>query len=215
MLARGLRVPPIPGFNPLKMKKSFIRTAADSGRINRMEPSAAAATYEIRRAAVPNHQVDDVLRLLHLDLLTRGASAQELGSWLWANHWFPHLNRRPEVLALADALPRDWRTGTFCDPQIILQFPHVGPVPEVTFHVDREPEWADGRRYRRIVGIALSAWHRQNGGLLIEQDAEAAPIELDAGDAVAMTPNLFHSGGINLTGEIRYGVYFRWLHDAA
>src|SRR5206468_8805441 len=105
---------------------------------------------------------------------------------------------------LADALPRDWRTGTFCDPQIILQFPHVGPVPEVTFHVDREPEWADGRRYRRIVGIALSAWHRQNGGLLIEQEAEAAPIELDAGDAVAMTPNLLHSGGINLTGEIRY-----------
>jgi ectoine hydroxylase-related dioxygenase (phytanoyl-CoA dioxygenase family) len=36
-------------------------------------------------------------------------------------------------------------------------------------------------------------------------------VELDPGDAVAMTPDLEHSGGINRTGSLRYGVYFRWL----
>jgi len=28
-----------------------------------------------------------------------------------------------------------------------------------------------------------------------------------------MTPDLEHSGGVNLTGAIRYGVYFRYLGD--
>jgi hypothetical protein len=26
-----------------------------------------------------------------------------------------------------------------------------------------------------------------------------------------MTPDLPHSGGINRSGRLRYGVYFRWL----
>ena len=36
-------------------------------------------------------------------------------------------------------------------------------------------------------------------------------VELDPGDAVMMSPAVWHSGGINRTGSIRYGVYFRWL----
>jgi ectoine hydroxylase-related dioxygenase (phytanoyl-CoA dioxygenase family) len=36
-------------------------------------------------------------------------------------------------------------------------------------------------------------------------------VELDAGDAVLLPPDLPHSGGVNRTGSIRYGVYFRWL----
>lgn len=180
-----------------------------------MEQPAATAGFEIERGAVGGERTDDVLRLLHLDLLTRGAGAAELGGWLWGSHWFPHLRHRPELAALVDALPPRWRTGTLCDPQIILQFPHVGPKPEVTFHVDREPDWAQGRRYLRIVGIALSPWRRENGGLLVKpEQQDALPIELDAGDAVRMTPDLAHSGGVNLTGQIRYGVYLRWLGQA-
>jgi hypothetical protein len=167
--------------------------------------------YEIRRGVIPCQLIDDALRVVHLDLLQRGASAEELGAWLWGAHWFPHLRYAPEIVALADALPEDWRSGDRCDPQILLQFPHAGPAPEVTFHVDQEPAWAEGKRYRRIVGVPLSRWHRANGGLLVKSGDEAKPVELDPGDAVAMAPDLPHSGGINTTGSVRYGVYFRWL----
>jgi hypothetical protein len=167
--------------------------------------------FDVRRDVLDTSLIDDALRLLHLDLLERGASAEELGAWLWGTHWFPHLNHAPEIVALADALPADWQTGERCDPQILLQFPHSGPVPEITFHVDQEPAWAGDKRYRRIVGVPLSTWRRDNGGLLVKRGADVEAVELDPGDAVAMTPDLEHSGGINRTGSLRYGVYFRWL----
>jgi hypothetical protein len=171
-----------------------------------------AGSYEIRRGVVPHELIEGALRVLHVDLLERGAAASELSEWLWGMHWFPHLRHRPEIVALRDALPADWRQGEPCDPQILLQFPHVGEVPPVTFHIDKEPPWAEGRCYARIVGVPLSRWTRENGGLLVElRDGRAAPVELEPGDAVMMTPDLSHSGGINLTGGIRYGVYFRWL----
>src|SRR3954453_2877473 len=110
---------------------------------------------EIARGHLPRELIDDALRLLHLDLLSNGASADQLGEWLWGAHWFPHLNWAPEITGLAEALPEPWRTGTVCDPQILLQFPHKGPAPEITFHVDEEPGWAGGRRYARTVGIPL------------------------------------------------------------
>lgn len=174
---------------------------------------ASASHHDVARSVVPHELVDDALRLLHLDLLERGASAGTLGDWLWGAHWFPHLNYEPAIVALAEALPAGWRTGQMTDPQILLQFPHVGPEPEITFHVDEEPPWAEGRRYLRIVGVPLSPWRERNGGLLVERDGEAIPVELDPGDAVMMTPGLPHSGGVNRTGAIRYGVYFRWLQD--
>jgi hypothetical protein len=129
-------------------------------------------------------------------------------------HWFPHLKYHDDIVALAQSLPEDWRTGRFCDPQILLQFPHVGPEPEITFHLDKEPDWAESRRYLRIVGVPLSPWRPDNGGLLIEVEDGVAPIELDPGDAVMLTPDLPHSGGVNRTGAVRYGVYFRWLEES-
>jgi hypothetical protein len=170
---------------------------------------------QIVRGTLPLDLVDDALRLLHVDLLERGASAAELSEWLWGAHWFPHLIWRDEITRLAEALPEEWRTGSMCDPQILLQFPHVGLEPRITFHVDDEPEWAEGRRYLRIVGVPLSRWRRENGGLLVERDKAAIPVELDPGDAVLMAPGLRHSGGVNLTGSVRYGVYFRWLEESS
>ena len=173
---------------------------------------AATSQLQIRRRVVPPALVDDALRLLHVDLLQRGASAAELGEWLWGAHWFPHLRDAPPITALAEALPPPWRSGMRCDPQILLQFPHVGPVPDVTFHLDQEPEWAGIRRYRRIVGVPLTPWRAENGGLIVNQPLTGPEsVELDPGDAVMMSPSLPHSGGINRTGSIRYGVYFRWL----
>jgi hypothetical protein len=185
---------------------------AATGREDRANSrSMSTPALQIARGVVPAERVDAALRAIHLDLLERGASPAELGEWLWGMHWFPHLTYREEILALADALPPDWQAGSRCDPQILLQFPHVGPEPEVTFHLDEEPDWAAGRRYERIVGVALSPWRRENGGLLVKEgDAELA-VELDPGDAVLLAPDLPHSGGVNRTGTVRYGVYFRWL----
>jgi hypothetical protein len=176
-----------------------------------MQRRAAGAEYRVGRGIVPPELVADALRLLHLDLLRRGATPELLADWLWSAHWFPHLNHDPAVVALAEALPPDWRGGTLCDPQILLQFPHVGPEPEITFHVDEEPHWAQDRHYVRIVGVPLSPWRWRNGGLLVRLDDETVAVELDPGDAVMMTPDLPHSGGVNRTGTVRYGIYFRWL----
>jgi ectoine hydroxylase-related dioxygenase (phytanoyl-CoA dioxygenase family) len=178
-----------------------------------MASSPGPGRFEVERGVVEQHRLDDALRLLHLDVLQNGASSDQLSEWLWGAHWFPHLNWRPEITALAEALPPEWRTGTMCDPQILLQFPHTGPEPEIVFHTDEEPAWAAGRRYLRIVGVPLSPWRAENGGLLAEIDGDAAPIELHPGDAVAMAPDLRHSGGVNVTGSIRYGIYFRWLQE--
>jgi hypothetical protein len=175
--------------------------------------STTNSSYDVGRSLIPADLIDAVLRLLHLDLLENGASAQTLADWLWSAHWFPHLNYRAAVVALADALPADWRTGTMSDPQIFLQFPHCGPQPEITFHVDQEPHWAHGRRYLRIVGVPLTPWRLENGGLLIKLDDETIAVEIDPGDAVLIKPDLPHSGGLNLTGSVRYGIYFRWLQD--
>jgi hypothetical protein len=176
--------------------------------------SPVSGSFEVARNVVPQERVDAALRMLHLDLLQRGASAQELGKWLWSVHWFPHLNEREEILALADALPPEWTSGRICDPQILLQFPHVGPEPEISFHLDQEPAWAEGRRYRRIVGVPLSPWREDNGGLLVQTAEAAMPVEVEPGDAIMMTPDLPHSGGVNRTGSLRYGVYFRWLTES-
>ena len=180
-----------------------------------MPQSTPTATFHVERGIVAPRLVDDVLRVLHLDLLERGADAGELSDWLWGAHWFPHLRHRDEVLALAEALPGSSRTGSLCDPQILLQFPHTGPEPEITFHVDEEPHWAGDRPYARIVGVPLSPWRRDNGGLLVREPSGTTAVELDPGDAVMMTPDLPHSGGVNLTGSLRYGVYFRWLVPGA
>lgn len=176
-------------------------------------PTQRTTAYDVAAGVIPQALVDDALRLLHLELLSKGASAEQLSEWLWATHWFPDLKWRDEITALAGALPPEWQTGQMCDPQILLQFPHTGPVPDITFHVDKEPEWAGERRYQRIVGVPLSAWRRENGGLLVKVDGEVVPVEVSPGDAVMMAPELEHSGGVNLTGSIRYGVYFRFVEE--
>lgn len=187
--------------------------ATTTGREGKPAPERVAPGVEVRRGQIPDELVDGALRLLHLDLITRGANADEIGKWLWSVHWFPHLRDDPAIRALAEALPPEWRQGEICEPQILLQFPHSGPEPQIKYHLDQEPDWAQGRRYSHIVGIALSRWDRDNGGLLIETPAEPIAVTLAPGDVVRMEPQVSHSGGINRTGSIRYAVYFRWLQS--
>src|SRR3954447_5021905 len=126
------RIPRVPGFIR-RVDEEVIAALVRRGIRRPCCENAGVASDEmqIARGAVPLDLVDDALRLLHVDLLERGAGPAELGQWLWGAHWFPHLIWREEITRLAEALPAEWRTGTMCDPQILLQFPHVGPVPQV------------------------------------------------------------------------------------
>jgi hypothetical protein len=179
-----------------------------------MEP-LQTATYEIARAVIPPQLVDNALRAIHVEWLSKGTPAEQMSEWLWATHWFPDIRWSDPITELASALPEEWQTGQMADPQILLQFPHTGPEPDITFHVDKEPEWAGERRYLRIVGVPLSPWRRENGGLLVQFGGETIPVELDPGDAVMMEPDLLHSGGVNHTGALRYAVYFRYVEEPA
>jgi len=172
-----------------------------------------ARGFAVLRKAVPPAAVESVLRHIHLDLVRNGLDAETLGGWLWGAHWFPHLRWDPEIVELASYLPESLREGEMCDPQILLQPPDADGDQEITSHVDQEPDWAEGRRYRAIVGFALTPAHEGNGGLIVwpfDTD-EPEPLELETGDAVVMHPRLPHSSGLNREGAIRYAVYFRFV----
>lgn len=165
------------------------------------------------RGAIPAEAVDAALRHLHLDVVKRGLPQEWLSEWLWNAHWFPHLRWDDEILGLLEHLPPELREGELCDPQILLQMPDEADEVELQSHVDREPDWANGRRYARIVGIALTPNVPANGGLTVWplDGRDPQPVPLDAGDVLVMDPALPHASGLNRTGGIRYAAYFRFL----
>lgn len=167
--------------------------------------------YSVLRGAVPRAAVERTLRHIHLDLVRHGASPETIGSWLWAAHWFPHLKWDPEIVGLLEHVPEELRDGELCDPQILLHPPDSVDDVELTPHVDQEPEWANGRRYLRILGVALTPNRRSNGGLVVWRDGQPEAIELEPGDVVVMDPALPHTSGLNREGAIRYAAYFRFL----
>ena len=130
-------------------------------------PQLSTRGYVVLRNLVPPDAVQAALRHLHLDLVRRGAPADELGRWLWSAHWFPHLNWDPPIAGLAEWLPPELRDGQQCDPQIVLQPPDDCEEQELVPHVDQEPEWAAGRSFLRIVGVALTPASAANGGLQV------------------------------------------------
>jgi hypothetical protein len=178
--------------------------------------SATARGYEILPRVVPPEALDRALRHVHLDVVRRGLPQEWLSEWLWSGHWFPHLKWDDEVVALLDHLPPELRTGELCDPQILLQMPDEAPEVDLEPHVDRVPDWANGRPYSRIVGVALTRNSAENGGLHVWplDGSRPVPIELEPGDVLAMDPTLPHSSGLNRTGGIRYAAYFRFLAAA-
>ena len=175
--------------------------------------AATPVGYEVLREAVPGEAVERVLRHIHLDIVRRGLPPEWVADWIWSAHWFPHLRWDPEVLELLEHLPERLRDGQLCDPQILLHPPDDAEEQPLTPHTDREPEWAQGRPYRRIVGVALSHASAANGGLVVWPFGSDEPqaLELAPGDAVVMHPELPHTSGLNRRGAIRYAVYFRFL----
>jgi ectoine hydroxylase-related dioxygenase (phytanoyl-CoA dioxygenase family) len=170
--------------------------------------------YAILRRVVPRDSIDGALRHIHTDVMTRGLPQEWISEWEWhSKNWFPHLRWDDEIVQLAGHLPASLRTGWPCPPQILLGFPDVGAPTELTPHVDDVPEWAE-KPYASIVGVALTPANERTGGLVVWPFArpdEPVQLDLDAGDAVAMHPQLPHAGGFNSSGEIRYTVYFRYV----
>jgi hypothetical protein len=179
--------------------------------------TTAGPGYEVLRGCVPLDAVDRALRHVHLDVVRRGLPPDQLAPWLWSAHWFPHLKWDEEIVTLTEHLPDRLRDGELCDPQILLQMPDADEDVAIEPHVDQEPEWANGRGYRRIVGVALGPNRRSNGGLIVWplDGGEPTAVELEAGDVVVMQPDLPHSSGLNREGGIRYAVYFRYLEPTA
>jgi ectoine hydroxylase-related dioxygenase (phytanoyl-CoA dioxygenase family) len=173
--------------------------------------------YAVLPQLVPGGALEAALRHIHLDVVERGLPAEAIGSWIWESHWFPHLRWDPPIVDLASHLPGALRDGEMCDPQILLQPPDASEEHDITSHLDQEPPWAEGRSYRRIVGIALSPAHEANGGLIVWplDTGEPEALTVGAGDAVVMDPRLPHSSGLNREGAIRYAVYFRFLEPRA
>jgi ectoine hydroxylase-related dioxygenase (phytanoyl-CoA dioxygenase family) len=170
----------------------------------------------IVRQSVPAEARDAALRHIHRNVARHGLSVDDLAEWIWRTpSWFPHLRWDPEITQLLDHVPAEFRRGQLCEPQIILQFPDdEGSDHELVPHQDEEPPWAEGRRYLRIVGVPLTPWHANNGGLAVWANGDGpTTLTLEAGDVVVMSPDLPHSGGINREGSIRYGVYFRFLGE--
>jgi hypothetical protein len=177
-----------------------------------LESRGTRRSYELLRGAVPPEAVDAALRHIHLDLASRGLPPEWLAEWLWSAHWFPHLKWDEPIVSLLEHLPARLRTGELCDPQLVLQPPDARDDVAVEAHVDREPDWAQGRRYLRIVGIALTRNHGRNGGLVVwpDEDEPETP-DLAPGDAIVMGRDLPHTSGFNREGTLRYAVYFRFL----
>ncbi len=174
------------------------------------------AGYRVLRGAVAPEAIERALRHLHLDVVRRGLPPEETSNAIWSAHWFPHLKWDPEIVGLVDNLPGELREGELCDPQILLHLPDDCEDVPLQSHVDEEPAWANGRRYLRIVGIALTPSHAGNGGLVVWplDGGEPRPVELEPGDVIVMDPELPHSSGLNRGGGIRYAVYFRYLAPA-
>lgn len=162
------------------------------------------------RNIIPLELVDKALREIHLDLFEKGISRREIDWWTKQACWFPHLRFSSPILAIRDALPDDLKTGEMCEPQILLTVPETF-IGSLDYHIDEEPPWANGRKYLRIVGVPLTSYTHENGGIVIKTSEGIVNPELNAGDVFVMRPDVPHTRGINRSGNIRYSLYFRWI----
>ena len=189
--------------------------------MRKVSPTLADDGYAVLRQAVAPDAVHAALRMLNLAIRRHGLTAEEIAECQSAT-FFPHLRWEKEVW---DVLPPSagaelgWVEGDeWAEPQLLMRFPDEDQPWPLDWHVDEAPPWADGRRYKGIVGVALTSagpedgcpfvWPGSHGG---DVQGDPVPVPLDAGDALLMHPGLAHSGSLNLGPSTRCAVYFRLL----
>jgi hypothetical protein len=168
--------------------------------------------YNVYKNCIDVQLINDVLRAIHFDIIENGLSPRDIEYWNNDSCWFPKLRFSKEIIALRDCIPKYLRTGIQCEPQIQVDFPsdYEG---DIWPHTDTPPDWAtQGRKYRRIIGVPLTEFDEDNGGVRIwcGGDGVECP-KLFPGDVLIMYPHTKHSKGVNKTGLPRYAVYFRYL----
>jgi ectoine hydroxylase-related dioxygenase (phytanoyl-CoA dioxygenase family) len=194
--------------------------SARTGSADALRQALQTDGYVVLKDAVPDDLLQAALRRLNLEILRCGITAEQIDEWKYATFW-PTLRFEPEILALREPLAKILEPGddeVWGDAQLLLRFPDEADEWPLTPHTDDLPEWADGREYQAIVGVALSraraidgclaVWPRSHRG---ETSDETELVELDPGDIVVMHPQLRHSSTLNRGGSIRYAVYIRLL----
>lgn len=168
-------------------------------------------SYELMPDIVPMNSVNEALRAINSHMFQGGLHKEQAQYYFDSANWFPELLHPSHPWARKIKHLKDY-IGFDSDgeitTQILLQFPQppFEAVPEVKWHVDDDPD-AD-HRYKYIAGIALTPSDNFHGGIRFEEDGGTTPA-LNPGDAVIFTGDTSHSGGVNFSGNIRYGVYFR------
>ncbi|MBW8801458.1 MAG: phytanoyl-CoA dioxygenase family protein [Streptomyces sp.] len=180
--------------------------------------------YTVLRQAVAPERLRAALRMLNLAIRRYGLTAEEIAECQAAT-FFPHLRWEPEVwgvlppaagevLGMADG--DEW-----AEPQLLLRFPDEDQPWPLQSHIDEAPPWAEGRRYKGIVGVALTPAGPEDGTPFVwagshrgPVDTAPQPVPLEAGDAIVMDPALEHSGSLNLGPSTRFAIYFRLLTPA-
>ncbi|HVM28169.1 MAG TPA: phytanoyl-CoA dioxygenase family protein [Mycobacteriales bacterium] len=176
--------------------------------------------YTVLREVVSASRVAAALRLLNLEIRRQGLTAEQIRAWQ-PGTFFPHLRWEPEVWGVLPDPAAEllgWQEGDdWAEPQILLRFPDEAQDWPLEPHVDALPPWAQDKRYRGVVGVALTTagpddgvawvWPRSHRG----EHTEPVPVPLEAGDALVMHPQLGHTGTLNLGGTVRSAIYFRLL----
>lgn len=176
--------------------------------------------FAVLRGAVAPAAVDTALRRLNLAIRQEGLTAEDIATCQLAT-FFPHLRWEPEVWGALPPVAAEllgWQEGDrWGDPQILMRFPDEDQPWPLEPHVDTLPEWAADRSYRGIVGVALTDAGRRDGTVCVwpgshrGETREITHVELRAGDALVMHPQLGHTGTLNLGPTIRVAIYFRLL----
>lgn len=184
--------------------------------------------YLVWRGAVPTDAAQAALRLVNLAIRRYGLTPEGIVD-AERTGFFPHLGQHQLVWALlpggAGPLLGEEPGDEWAEPQLLVRFPDEAGTPAHAAHLDEPPAWAGGRRYRGIVGIALTdageddgvvcVWpgsHRVEGTGVDGFAAEdAVRVPMRAGDALVMHPSLRHAGAPNLGAGVRHAVAFRLL----
>ena len=186
-----------------------------------MPASLETDGYAVLRQAVEPAAVRAALRMLNLAIRRHGLSAEEIAASQSAT-FFPHLRWEPEVWGVLPPAAGEvlgYADGDeWAEPQLLLRFPDEDQPWPLESHVDEAPPWAEGRRYKGIVGVALTSAGPEDGTPYVwagshraKVDTEPLPVPLEAGDAIVMHPDLEHSGSLNLGPTTRFAIYFRLL----
>lgn len=180
--------------------------------------------FTVVEQAVPRDAVLRARREIGLAIRRYGLTAEEIAS-CQSGTFFPALRWEPWVTDLlpvnAGHLLGEVEGDLWAWPQILIRFPDEDVEWPQTFHIDAEPDWAAGRRYKGIVGVHLTKVGPDDGGTVVvpgshlghHTPGQTEEITARAGDALVFDPRLLHSGSLNLGHEIRMAVFFRLVGE--